>query len=576
MIKQYNKNNSIADFNFILQYKAIPYNVRKEFYYKLKWNNASKSAKRIKLIEIIERYISQKIKPKWDREAIAKKIGVSKESYFCLKCRLLQSLREYYFNWKEIEKKLTDKNKREYKTDSLEFIMIKVRKMVEIGMMRRAKNTLFKVEKTISSSKNLNAENTLLLSEIYEYLLIYYHRQRNKLRFNIIYKKLKSLSLQKIRFTKEQKKLLQIRVNIGNAFSEIFLVRSDKSNETALQNYVDASKLSKKINNDKYYLKMLFYAGNIYHETGKIEHANKIFTEGYNFASQKKLTNARNVFHTKLMLLSFLKDNSKAGEYAETAEKYYSYAIKNPTDVDFTMHILFHYLRFVSFEGYGVKFKFLSEELVDRLFLYLRKADAVFRWYALEADKYIEDLRFWYEENGDVKMKVDEYVLNSFENFNYGALLKFGKFYSYDQLAFLYVTQVEIEFWKGRKCNFENANYYIDKLKRIGKKISSYSNTGMPDLLRVCLKIMEESLYKKSDEVFIKYLPELKVLFSNLQSKEKNYNLSNEYSFLYCTAEILNVVEFKQMVKSFEKWIRLNQPGIFEELLQVNQKKIAS
>ena len=87
---------------------------------------------------------------------------------------------------------------------------------------------------------------------------------------------------------------------------------------------------------------------------------------------------------------------------------------------------------------------------------------------------------------------------------------------------------------------------------------------------------MEESLYKKSDEVFIKYLPELKVLFSNLQSKEKNYNLSNEYSFLYCTAEILNVVEFKQMVKSFEKWIRLNQPGIFEELLQVNQKKIAS
>ena len=51
--------------------------------------------------------------------------------------------------------------------------MVKVRKMVEIGMMRKAKNTLFKVEKTISSSKKLNAENALLLSEIYEYLFLF-------------------------------------------------------------------------------------------------------------------------------------------------------------------------------------------------------------------------------------------------------------------------------------------------------------------------------------------------------------------------------------------------------------------
>lgn len=572
MIKQYNKANLTSDFNFILQYKAIPYNVRKEFYYKLKWNSPSKSAKRIKFIEIIERYIAHKIKPEWNRQTLTQKLGISRESYFCLKCRLLQALREYYFNWQSIEKKLPPR----IKTDELSYLMVRVRKMLEVGMIRKAKNTLFKIEKSILNSGELKAEGIILLSEIYEHLLIYYHRQRNKLRFNIIYKKLKALSSHNIRLNKEQKALLQIRNNIGNAFSEIFLVRSDKSNETALQNYVAASKLAGKISNDKYYLKMLFYAGNIFHETGKIEQANKIFREGYKFASEKKLANTKNVFHTKLMLLSFLKDNSKAGEYAVTAEKYYNYAIKNPADVDYTMHILFHYLRFVSFEGYGAKFKFLSEELVDRLFLYLRKADAVFRWYTLEADKYIEDLRFWYEENGDIKMKIDEYVLHSFENFNYGALLRFGKFYSYDQLAFLYITQVEIEFWKGRKCNFENANYYIEKLKRIGKKISSYSNMGMSDLLKTCLKIMEESFYKKSDEVFIKYLPELKALFDNLQSKEKNYNLSNEYSFLFYTAEILNVNEFKNMVRSFEKWIRANQPGIFEELLNNNRKQLAS
>jgi hypothetical protein len=568
LIKQYYKDNSIADFNFILQYKAIPENVRREFYYRLKWKSSGKSAKRIKLIEILERYISQKIKPKWDKEAIARKIGISKESYFCLKCRLLQSLREYYFNWKEIEKKLVSKNK----TTGLDLTMIKVRKMIELGMMRRVKNTLFKVETKILAEGKIDANNIVLLSEVYEHLIIYYHRQRNKLRFNIIYKNLKKLSKYKVLLNKEQKAFLEIRTSIANAFSEIFLVRSDRSTELALQNYLFASKLAKKLD-DKYYLKMLFYAGNIYHETGRIAQAEKTFTIGYNFASEKNLKNAKNVFHTKLMLLSFLKDNSKAKEYAVTAEKYYNYAITHPTDVDYTMHILFHYLRFVSFEGYGEKFKYLSEELVDRLFLYLRKADAVIRWYALEADKYIDDLRYWYEENGYVKMKVDEYVLQAFENFNYGALLKFGKFYSYDQLAFVYITQVEIEFWKGRKCNFENANYYLDKLQRIGKKISSYSNTDMPELLRVCLKILEENIYKKSEDVFMKYLPDLKLLFNSLQSKEKNYNLSNEYSFLYCTAEILNVDEFKSMVKSFEKWIRVNKPGIFEELLKDNMKK---
>jgi hypothetical protein len=318
---------------------------------------------------------------------------------------------------------------------------------------------------------------------------------------------------------------------------------------------------------------MIFYAGNIYHETGKIDSAYKIFQEAYDFASEKKIKNAKNVFHTKLMLLNFLKDNSKAKEYVVIAEKYYNYAIKNPSDVDYTMHILFHYLRFVSFLGYGEKFKYLSNELVDRLFLYLRKADAVLRWYALEADKYIEDMYIWFEEEGNVKVKVDEYVLHLFEDFNYGALLQFGKFYSYDQLAFVYTTQVEIEFWKGKNCNFENARYYIDKMKRIVKKISSYSNTAMVDTLSLCLKITEESLYTKSEDVFIKHLPGIKTLLNSLASKERNYNLSNEFSFLSFASEILNVYEFRLLVKSFEKWIRENQPGVFEALLEANKKK---
>jgi hypothetical protein len=439
---------------------------------------------------------------------------------------------------------------------------------------------LYKCEKLILGSESKTAEDTVMLSEVYEYLLIYYHRQRNKARFNIVFKKLNQLvysnklKLKKITLNEEQKALILIRKKIADAFSEIFLVRSDKSNETALKNYLSAAKLAKKINKDKYYLKMLFYAGNIQHETGRVELAYKTFKEAYDFSALKKLKSEKNIFHTKLMLLDFLKDNSKANEYMQLTEKYYHEALKNPYDVDYTMHILFHNLRFTSFCGYGEKFKALGEELVNRLFLYSRKADAVFRWYALEADKYIEDMYHWYEtDGGNIKVKIDEHVHNSFENFNYSALLQFGKFYSYDQLAFLYVTQVELEFWKGKNCNFENSGYYMEKLKRIGKKISSYSNTDMPELLRLCLKITEESLYKKSEEVFIKYLPDLKVLFNKLQSKEKNYNLSNEYSFLYFTSEILNMNEFSFMIKSFEKWIRENQPGTFEELLKINMKK---
>ncbi len=568
MIKQYNKDNSIADFSFILQYKAVPDEIRKQYYYGLKWKSAKKSAKRIKFIEILERYVANKIKPQWDNDAIIRKIGMSKDSYFCLKSRLLKSLREYYFNLNQ------KKTVSILKKSNIEKTIADARKKITLGMIREAKSILFKCEKMILRSENLTSENIVTLSEIYEHLLIYYHRQRNKAGFNIIYKKLKELRGNPVKISSEEKNLISIRENIADAFSEIFLIRSDKSNEVALQNYLTASALAKKIKKDKYYLKMLFYAGNIYHETGRTEIACKIFKKAYEFSLDKKLKSEKNIFHTKLMLLDFLKDNSKAKDYMLLTEKYYNEAIKNPYDVDFTMHTLFHYLRFTSFCGYGEKFKFLSEELVDRLFLYSRKADAVFRWYALEADKYIEEMYHWYEKDGNIKIKVDEHVLHAFENFNYGALLQFGKFYSYDQLSFLYTTQVELEFWKGNKCNFENAGYYMDKMKRIIKKISSYSNTEMLNTLRLCLKIMEENLYKKSEEVFIKYLPDLKILFNHLQSKEKTYNLSNEYSFLSFTAEILGINEFSMMVKSFEKWIKVNQSGIFEELLKLNERKV--
>ncbi|MBS1494059.1 MAG: hypothetical protein JST55_11135 [Bacteroidetes bacterium] len=563
MIKQYNNSYSVADFNFILQYKAIPEEIRKKYYYELKWKNAKKSEKRLKFIEILERYISIKIKPTWNNDEIIKKLRINKASYFCLKSRLLKSVREYYFNFNSN----FETNHKSYE------IISKVRKLISKGMIREAKSLLYRCEYHILKKESKSADDIVILSEVYEYLLVYYHRQRNKARFNIVFKKLNQLLYKELKLTDEQKTLIAIRKNIAEAFSEIFLVRSDKSNQIALQNYLKASRLAKKINKDKYYLKMLFYAGNIQHETGKVEQAYKTFSEAYNFSVIKNLKSEKNIFHTKLMLLDFLKDNSKANDYMVLTEKYYKEVLKNPYDVDYTMHILFHDLRFTSFCGYGEKFKALGEELVNRLFLYSRKADAVFRWYALEADKYIEDMYYWYEKDGDIKVKIVEHVHNSFENFNYSALLQFGKFYSYDQLAFLYVTQVELEFWKGKNCNFENAGYYIEKLKRIGKKISSYSNTDMPELLRLCLKITEESLYRKSEDVFIKYLPELKIIFNKLQSKEKNYNLSNEYSFLYFTSEILNVNEFSSMIKSFEKWIRVNQPGIFEELLKINMKK---
>jgi len=559
LIKQYNKNNSIADFNFILQYKAIPFEVRKKFYYELKWKNEKKYLNRIKFIEILERYLAAKIKPLWNNDAIIKKLKMSRNSYFCLKSRLLKSLRQYYF-----ESPVNNSAK-------IEKIIESARKSLSKGMIREAKVTLYKCEKLIKAKQMFTSEDVLLLSEIYEYLLIYYHRQRNKAAFNNISKKLKSLRNNKVKLTNDQNTLFSIRENIANAFSEIFLVRSERSNEVALANYLTASNLAKKIGKDKYYLKMLFYAGNIQHETGKTALAYKTFRTGYNFSCTKKLRSEKNIFHTKLMLLDFLKDNTKAKDYMLLTEKYYNNAINHPYDVDYTMHILFHYLRFTSFCGYGEKFKTLGEELVNRLFLYSRKADAVFRWYALEADKYIEQLYKWYEENGDLKVKVDEYVLDMFENFNYGALLQFGKFYSYDQLSFVYSTQIEIEYWKGKNCNFENAYYYVNKMKRIAKKISSYSNTGMVDTLKLCLKIVEESIYKKPEDVYIKYLPDLKALIHNLEGKEKTYNLSNEFSFLSFAVELLGVNEFKALIKSFEKWIRINQPGVFDELIKLKK-----
>jgi hypothetical protein len=548
------------------EFSAIPKEIRKDFYFSKGKRINSYNQKNLILFRIIENYLeSEEAGQSWNETLICKKLKISVSMLRCHRSRLLKELREYYFKFQNKESNVLDRGLQYYKN----------------SMIREAKNCFDRcmsfLEKEFKNKKQF--DKAILLSEIYEFYFIYYHRHRNKNRFREIYEKLFKLNKFAAKNCKDKKtkNVLKMRMHYCEALRYQFLVKTQKPYLIGLENLKHALHYAETINSTKYILKFLFLKGNLELEVNGADSARACYSKGFELASrenEKNFNNEKIIFRIKLMLLNSFSDKNLIEDYMQEMREYYSKMNRN-YDADYILHLLFHYLRFASIYGDANLFNRLSYELVNNLFIYSRTADAFFRLYTLKADKYISNLTYWERNNYESALKINKSVLEKFSAFNQKALINLDKLYSIDQLFFIYITQIELEFWKWKDGDTENAFYFINKIERLIKKGHTISNIIYFNTLKICVRILAGAFHMDKKQLASKYYPIIKNQINVLKKREDNYNILYDYTLLKLLSQNLEIKEITKEIAAFYSWIKKERYGLISHL-QETEKVAAS
>lgn len=539
------------------EFSAIPKEIRKKFYFSKSKRINSFNQKNLILFRIIENYLdAEETDTLWNETLICKKLKINISMLRCHRSRLLKELREYYFKFQNKETNVLDRGL-QYSKNS---------------MIREAKNCYDRcislLEKESKNKKQF--DKAILLSEIYEFYFIYYHRHRNKNRFREIYEKLFALNkfVSKNCNNKETKDILKMRMHYCEALRYQFLVKTQKPYLIALKNLELALNYAEAISYTKYILKFLFLKGNLELEVNGVDSARTYYSKGFELASKENDENFANekiIFRVKLMLLNSFTDKNLIEDYMQEMREYHLKMDKN-YDADYILHLLFHYLRFASSYGDTGMFNGLSYELVNNLFIYSRSADAFFRLYTLKADKYIGNLTYWESNNYDSAIKINKNVLEKFSSFNQKALINLDKLYSIDQLFFIYITQIELEFWKWKNGDTENAFYFINKIERLIKKGHSISNIIYFNTLKICVRILADTFHMDKKQLTSKYYPAIRNQINILKKREDNYNILYDYTLLKLLSQNLEIKEITKEITALYNWIKKERYALISHL----------
>ena len=132
---------------FILEVAAIPFIQRYEYLNKLLERRKSGNQKNVQILKYIYECIDGSSPDNWNEQEVCRKFKISLRMLDCHKSRLLKGLREFYFNWDEIETKIRNT----YKAESEIIVQYELAKeQIKVGMFREAKNILIALEKIVN------------------------------------------------------------------------------------------------------------------------------------------------------------------------------------------------------------------------------------------------------------------------------------------------------------------------------------------------------------------------------------------------------------------------------------------
>lgn len=560
---------------FLLDIYAIPKESRKEYLHKLLVRKDAGSQKNVRLLKYIYSVLEGDGYKDWNEQTLCKNLKITPRMLDCHKSRLLKSMREFHFGWDEREKQI----KENFTGDEIDLLMETGWEMSRIGMIKEAKQVFFKAEGKLNSKikKDPSEKNYLYLSDIYRRVCLYYFLQRDARKFNLYKSKhdklLKSASSKK--FSSDGMTLLNIR-HLRIEYRKLkFNTPSDKNILKARDILEQILKEAGKIKN---YVEMLFaldHLAGIFTKLRQLDDAENLLRRGLTLAEKHDLPSKAVVFDILLELVKFRRNNKTAKSFLKKLEKAYSILKNGNYDYEDLRTIKYNHIRMLIFFNMDES-DAEAEKFINDLILYSNKADAISKWYLELSDRLSSSIYRWRAvmtgtQDFKLDITINKKLLEVFEDMNYNTLIHYNKFYDPETLAILYLNQIDLEFWKGTECNFENARYFIKRLERLIKTRHIGINSSWFISSKIGLSIFEDMSHMTKKEVFDKHFISIKEFINSIKDEKRSFNIFDELAKLIYISKKLNVKRLTFEVSNLESWLKNHNSEHYKAILNASE-----
>lgn len=577
-----------TSYHFFANISSIPEDTRKKYLQKiLRRKNAGKQ-KNVKLIKIIFDLIEKDEQDEWDDDKICKKLDITKNMLYWHKSILLEDLRDFYFNWKEIAtKEFNPANFRDSDIVSYE----KAKKMYAIGMRMEAKTILLKLAAAYERKINLQRkpkpdnEKLMILVDIYGYLLRYYFGCRNTIKFNLYWGKLKkSVELNKKNLSGKENAYAAMIYLTSQSLKTIFRT-SDAANYREAINRLYAA--FKHAESQKTYENLFFITILIDDINLRLRNENHSVVQGYiekayNIAVERNIE--IEIITFKAILVCFRHEVLKPKAYQsylnEINECYQKAKKITPRSSYFTV-IERAMLRMLSHHGTEEEFLEIVKSSYHSNIIESSSFEAWWRLYAyqnLKLDRHSFTWKFHKLHDASIDFPIiDEINIASMRKLNElatNALNDYKNIFSFYVYAGIYQTIVTAEFFTEDRGNYKRAMLFIKRIENM-EKTRPLPGKKYVELIKLGIFVIEDAVYKNEEHLREKYENQLEELLNYFLETAQGSNLIDRYSVLVRIAQQSNVKFLWELVENYYTKLKNVIPEIIEKInKEILTKKI--
>jgi len=548
----------------------------------------SSNQKNVRLFDIINECIANDDMTKWDENKICSDLRISKNMLYCHKHYILKGLREFYFKWKEIEKK-------EIKKDNTSDVKHKLDRAVlmnEIGMKREAKNEFLNLCKTLESKKNRKIDDEILLLKSNEKLCFYYYHLNNRHKFNIFYSGIERLGRNLLnRNIVKHNNFLTSEINIALYHCLLKKLGYYIQEQSTLPRIINLCKKilleAKKTNNPDLVCKMIANIGSIYQDLMQFDKALDYNRKGMLYAQKHKMQQEEVCFNISIVLTEHLLGQFNNSEcltkmtelYESIKHKYLKDSVKE--------RILYQFFCLGTVSNRSNTLSEFMEKYYSYNIIVRGYKSSVRMLYHKKFTYYLNDV-FLYNYNAIpnsnkksiIVKDINNNIITKLDDLVTELLSIFNKRHTVYFTIESYLFMLETEFCKGKNMNFEIFNDIYNKIKWILKtrsKIfqSDYELHRLISLFKTCSQIIEFSRYHNENEIVNKFGNYFDS-FSNQLYNEKKENLLSYYTFLSFTAEQSGCKKLKTITDKLYFKLEKKHPDIFSQIKRQIESKIIS
>ncbi len=533
---------SLKDF-FIFEVDAIPKTIRLQFLEKLLTRKGSGDQKNVIFLKKLNDIIDKKISINDTDTLFAKLLGVSARMLDCHRSRLLKQLRQFYFGLE-----LRSDRSPEY-----------ARKLWSLGMIKEAKILFEKLQRSLENRKRTPAESLQLL-ECYSRLADYYTFNKDQKKLNLYLRKYKAV-LDKMRAKQTgRKEMFNIQAGYFRMLGEKLIFNRFRKNNfySAIGKFEKGLKLARAAGNAVLSSKLSVRLAQLHNIVNDRQDTLKMLRDAYSYAVANAANYEAKVIHSHIVVSEFILDNSTAETALEVLSRLYKEIADEYSDVSQILDIQYNCLRLMIYLNHPDADR-MSEEYINRRILYSRKAGAITSWY-LEVSDLVSESVYTVKVKEDFPVvAVDQTMLNIFEEINNESLIRFRHVYEPNVTAIVYMNRIEQEFWKCKHADFELADLYTKKLKRIIRLHNLNFSNSWVESASLGLKIFEELISANAEKVFKRNERVINALLKKLRSKELGFNIAADFAKLVYIYQFLKVKEFRGLLENQFKWIKDNK-----------------